>query len=149
MADLLYTYKPEEEFGLAGLSASGGLDYSFLEGQWYVLAEYLYNGSSSSTSVKSGNLTGFSGEHFLYGAIQYLVNDYTSLTLACLSGLGDASFTPILQGEHELVQGFTLSMAAQAPLDRDLFFGDGNQGELGSKNMQERFLFNLKARLRF
>jgi hypothetical protein len=149
VADLLYTYNPEEGFGLAGLSASGGLDYSFLDGQWYVNAEYLYNGSSSSTSVQSGNLTGFSGEHFLYGAIQYLVNDYTSLTLACLSGLGDTSFTPILQGTHELVQGFTLSMTAQAPLDRDILFGDGHQGELGPKTMQERFLFTFKARLRF
>ena len=149
VADVLYTYNPEGEFGLPGLSASGGFDYSFLEGRWYVLAEYLYNGSASSTSVKSGNPTGFSGEHFLYGAVQYLVNDYTSLTLACLSCLQDASFTPILQGEHELIQGFTLIMAAQAPLDGDVLFGDGSRGELGPENRQARFLFTLKASLRF
>jgi hypothetical protein len=149
VADVLYTYHPEADFGLPGLSASGGFDYSFLDGHWYVLAEYLYNGSASSTSVKSGNLTGFSGEQFLYGAVQYLVNDYTSLTLACLSGLQDASFTPILQGEHELIQGFTLIMTAQAPLDGDVFFGDGSWGELGPENRQTRFLCTLKARLRF
>lgn len=149
VADLLYTYKSGEDFGLAGLSASGGFDYSFLDGQWYVLVEYLYNGSESSTSVQSGNLTGFSGDHFLYGALHYLVNDYTRLTLACLSGLRDCSFAPILTGEHELVQGFTLILSAQAPLDRDVFFGDGRRGELGPENSQDRFLFNFKARLRF
>ncbi|MDR2393016.1 MAG: hypothetical protein LBD93_02505 [Treponema sp.] len=149
VADVLYTYKPQEDFGFSGLSASAGLDYSFLEGQWYVLAEYLYNGSASATSVQSGNATGFSGEQFLYGAIQYRVNDYTSLTLACLSALSDGSFAPLLSGEHELIQGFTLSMSAQVPLDRDVFFKDGNLGELGPNNAQERFLFRFKTRLRF
>jgi hypothetical protein len=143
VADVLYTYNPEEGFGIPGLAAGAGLDYSFGEGKWYALAEYLYNGSSSSTSVQSGNPAGFSGEHFLYTVIQYLMNDYTNLSLACLSGLSDCSFTPILSAEHELFQGFTLSMSARVPLDRD------NRGELGPENSQARFLFNLKARLRF
>jgi hypothetical protein len=142
-ADVLYTYNPEEGFGLAGLAAGAGIDYSFGEGKWYALAEYLYNGSSSSTSVRSGSQTGFSGEHFLYTVIQYLMNDYTNLSLACLSGLSDCSFTPVLSAEHELFQGFTLSMSARVPLDRD------NRGELGPENSQARFAFNLKARLRF
>ncbi|MDR2633538.1 MAG: hypothetical protein LBC51_07955 [Treponema sp.] len=149
MADVLYTYTPQEDLGFSGLSASAGVDYSFLDGHWYVLAEYLYNGSASSTSRESGNVSGFSGEQFLYGAIQYLVNDYTRITLACLSALSDASFAPLLSAEHELVQGFILSLSAQVPLDRDVFFNDGKQGELGPRNTQERFLFRFKARLRF
>ncbi|MDR2247925.1 MAG: hypothetical protein LBE17_14850 [Treponema sp.] len=143
VADVLYTCDPEAGFGIQGLAASAGGDYSFWEGKWYVLAEYLYNGRSSSTSVQSGNSAGFSGEHFLYAVVRYLVNDYTSLSLACLSGLSDCSFAPILGAEHELFQGFTVSMSARVPLDRD------NRGELGPENSRVRFIFNLKARLRF
>jgi hypothetical protein len=149
--DLLYTYNREADTGIDGLSFSGGFDYSFLDGKCYVQAEYLYNGAASSTSVRSGNLTGFSGEHFLYTGLTWLYSDYTRFTLACLAGFSDISFVPILSAEHELFQGFTLSLSAQAPLDRDLFSGD--RGELGpippGASGGSRFLLTAKARLRF
>jgi hypothetical protein len=148
VADLLYTYNHEETTGIEGLSFSGGFDYSFLDGKWYVLAEYLYNGSASSTSIRGGNPTGFSGKNFLYTAASYFLSDYTSLTLACLSGFGDLSFVPILGAEHELFQGLTLSLSAQLPLDRDVFSGDGDHGELGPEKAGSRFLLTTKARLR-
>jgi hypothetical protein len=150
-ADLLYTYRPGEPPGTGGLSLSGGLDYSFGDGKWYVLAEYLYNGSASSTSARGGRGE-FFGEHFLYTAATWLINDYTSLGLACLSGFGDLSFVPILSAEHELFQGFTLSLSARLPLDRDVFSGDGNHGELGplppDSPAGSRFILTAKARLR-
>ena len=155
VADMLYTYDREAEAvdeGRAftngpafinGLAFSGGLDYSFLEGEFYVLAEYLYNGASSSTSADGGNLTGLSGDHFLYTGITWRFRDDTGLTLACLSGLGDPSFTPVLSTEHELFQGLTLSLSAQAPLDRELFSVGGPE------KAGNRFLLTAKARLRF
>ncbi|MDR1505705.1 MAG: hypothetical protein LBI67_01245 [Treponema sp.] len=151
--DLLYAYNREANTGLDGLSFSGGGDYSFGEGRWYVQAEYLYNGAASSTSVQSGNPAGFSGEHLLYTGATWLYTDYTSFTLACLSSLSDCSFAPVLSVEHELSQGFTLSLACRVPLDRDLFSGDGSRGELGplppGSGEGSRFILTAKARLRF
>jgi hypothetical protein len=75
------------------------------------------------------------------------------VTLACLSAFSDISFAPILSVEHELVQGFTLSLSGRVPLDRDLLFGDGNRGELGplppEAAMGSRFVLAAKARVRF
>jgi hypothetical protein len=152
VGELLYTFEPGEPADSGGLSCSGGRDYSFAEGKWYVLAEYLYNGSASSTSAHrvSG---GFFRENFLYTAATCRLDDYTSLTLACLSGFDDSSFVPILSAEHEIFQGLTLSLSAQAPLDRYSFRGDGNHGELGpappDSPAGSRFLLTAKARLRF
>ncbi|MDR0623307.1 MAG: hypothetical protein LBG10_02650 [Treponema sp.] len=153
VADLLYTYNREADRGIEGLAFSGGFDYSLPGGAWYMLAEYLYNGASSSTSVQSGGLTGFSGEHFLYTALRWLYNDYTTLTLACLSGFSDTSFSPILSAEHELFQGFTLSLSGRLPMDRSLFSGNGSRGELGplppGAAQGSRFILTADARLRF
>jgi hypothetical protein len=150
---MLYTDNREANTGIDGLSFSGGFDYSFFKGQWYVLAEYLYNGASSFTSARGGSPTGFSGEHFLYTALSWLYSDYTTLTLACLSGFSDISFSPVLSAEHELFQGFILSLSGRLALDRDLFSGDGNRGELGplppGASRGNRFILTAKARLRF
>ncbi|MDR2403973.1 MAG: hypothetical protein LBD78_08090 [Spirochaetaceae bacterium] len=152
-AELLYTHNPEEHTGLEGLAFSGGADYSFFDGRWYVLAEYLYNGASSSTSARSGNPAGFSGEHFFYTGISWLYDDLSAFTLACLSAFSDLSFSPVLSAEHELFQGFTLSLSGRFLLDRDLFSGDGNRGELGplppGASGGSRFILTVRARLRF
>jgi hypothetical protein len=152
-ADMLYAYNPEEGAGIEGLSFSGGLDYSFLEGKWYVQAEYLYNGASSSTSVWSGNVNGFSGEHLFYTGLSWLYSDYTTFTLACLASFSDISFVPILGAEHELFQGFILSFQGQIPLDRDLFASNGKRGEFGpvppDASGGRHFQASAKARLRF
>jgi hypothetical protein len=152
-ADLLYTVNPEKTAAIQGLSASGGFDYSFYEGKFLVLAEYLYNGEDSSTSTKTGNIYGFSCEHYLYISLKYLINDFTSLTTASLLNLSDFSARPILGVEHELFQGLTLSVSAQFPLDHYAFTGSGGRGELGpippGTGGTSRFIFTAGARLRF
>jgi hypothetical protein len=153
VADILYTYNAEAKTHIDGLSFSAGFDYSFFEGKLMVLAEYLYNGASSSTSINSGNLSGLSNENYLYTGFTFLFNDYTQATAALISGFNDVSFTPFISLEHELFQGCSLNLSAQIPLDRDLFSGDGNRGELGplppGSSLGSYFNFSGKIRLRF
>jgi hypothetical protein len=145
-ADMLYTYNREAETGIEGLSASAGFDYSFLDGRFYVLAEYLYNGGASSTA-------GLSNENCLYASLRCRIDDYTNASAALISGFNDVSFTPILGAEHEPFQGLTLSVSAQFPIDRSLFRDGGEKGEFGpvppGSDRGSRFNFNAKARLRF
>ncbi|MDR1374139.1 MAG: hypothetical protein LBJ24_04125, partial [Treponema sp.] len=89
VADMLYTWNREEGTGFEGLSASAGFDYTFPGGRFYVLAEYLSNGGASATSVKGGNLTGFSNGNCLYASVRYRINDYTSASAALVSGFND------------------------------------------------------------
>jgi len=127
--DLLYTYNHETGDSLDGLSLSVGADYSFFDGNLIVIAEYLYNGNTSSTAIGYGG--DFANNHYLYTGLTYRFNDFSNISLALISGLDDISFTPIVSFNHELFQGATLTIIAQVPLDRDLFNGDGNRGELG------------------
>jgi hypothetical protein len=151
--DLLYTANPEKGTGIQGFSASGGVDYSFYRGKFLVLAEYLYNGEDSSTSVKAGNRYGFSCEHYLYASLEYLCNDYTSVTAATLFNLSDLSARPVLSADYELFQGLTISASAQFPLDHYALTGSGGRGELGpippGTGGTGRFIFTAGARLRF
>ncbi|MDR0444556.1 MAG: hypothetical protein LBH44_14250 [Treponema sp.] len=149
--DALYVYNHEAWTEIDGLSFSLGADYSFLDGNLIVLAEYLYNGVSSSTAA------GFSNENYLYTGFTWRFNDYTNVTIALISCFDDVSFTPVVSLNHDLFQGATLTVTAQAPLDRDLFSGDGNRGELGpippdrlQPLLPERFghYFDLSAKLR-
>jgi hypothetical protein len=68
-----------------------------------------------------------------------------------MAALGDLSFTPVLGAEHELFQGFTLSLDCQIPLDRSL--SGGEAGEFGplppGRTAGRRFQGIIKARLRF
>jgi len=140
--DALYTYNhetmkesdffPKEKNDsslLDGLSFSAGADYSFLGGDLIVLAEYLYNGKKSATALGYGG--SFSNNHYLYTSFTYRFNDFTNMSAALLSGFDDVSFTPVISLNHDLFQGATLTITAQVPLDRNLFHGDGNKGELG------------------
>jgi hypothetical protein len=135
--DALYTWKPtdsnvEEGPGIDGLSFSLGADYSFFAGNLIALAEYLYNGAASSTAFDAEqNLFGRQNEHYLYASLTWRFNDYTTLGAALIAGISDGSVTPLLTLSHDLFQGCALTLSAQVPLDRDLFFGDGNRGELG------------------
>jgi hypothetical protein len=89
--------------------------------------------------------------------MRYIFSDYTNGGLACIFGLDDVSFTPVLSLEHDIFQGLTLSLSAQVPLDRDLFTGNGQRGELGpipsgqpaDAAQGTRFVFTAKLRLRF
>jgi len=145
--DALYSYNHEAKTGIDGLSLSAGFDYSFFKGDLIVLAEYLYNGSSSSTSRKGGG--SFVNEHYLYTGFTWRFDDLTSAGLALISGFSDISFTPIVSFNRDLFQGATLIFSAQIPLDRDLFSGDGNRGWLGPFSLGRYFYCNVKLRLRF
>jgi len=127
--DTLYTYNHEAETKHDGLSFSAGLDYSFFDGDLIVLAEYLYNGETSSTALNYGG--NFSNNHYLYTGITWRFNDFTNMNAALISGFDDISFTPVISLNHDLFQGAALTITAQIPLDRDLFYGDGRRGELG------------------
>ena len=127
--DLLYSYNHEHGTGLDGLAVSFGFDYSLFRGSLLVVAEYLFSGSASSTSASGGGH--FFNEHYLYTGFTWLFNDFTNAGIALISGFGDLSFTPVVTFSHALFQGATLTLTAQIPLDRHLFSGDGNRGELG------------------
>jgi hypothetical protein len=149
--DALYTYNSEAKTRLDGLSFSFGADYSFFDGNFIVLAEYLYNGEKSATSVYGGG--SFSNEQYLYTCFTWRFNDFTNISAALISGFDDVSFTPVISLNHDLFQGVTLTLTAQVPLDRDLFSHDGNRGELGpipsGSNIGRYFDFKAKIRLRF
>ncbi|MDR2952753.1 MAG: hypothetical protein LBU82_05885 [Treponema sp.] len=145
--DALYSYNHEQKTGINGLSISGGFDYSFFDGDLIVIAEYLYNGASSSTSIHAGG--SFANEHYLYTGFTWRFDDLTTAGIALVSGLSDASFTPIVNFNRELFQGATLILSAQIPLDRDLFSGNGRHGELGPSLSSKYFDSGVKLRLRF
>jgi hypothetical protein len=148
--DMLYTANPGAGASVDGLSAGAGFDYSFYEGKYIVLVEYLYNGAASSTSINSGNALGFSKKNYLLTSLSYALNDYTNITVSLVSLFDDLSFTPMLGAEHDLFQGLTLGLSAQMPMDSDLFRGDGNRGELGPlpPGSGAGSYFNLNARLK-
>ena len=145
--DALYAYNNEAGTKIDGLSCSLGADYSFFGGDLIVLAEYLYNGATSSTSLGSGG--SFSNENYLYTSLTWRFSDYTNVSAALISCFDDVSFTPVLTLNHDLFQGATLIVSAQIPLDRDLFSGDGNRGELGPLHIGSYFDCSAKLRLRF
>jgi hypothetical protein len=147
-ADLLYAYNHSAGTDIDGLSASAGLDYSFYDGKFYVLAEYLFSGTVSATS-RQEILTGFSNRNYLYASIRYSFTDYTNASLACLTGFDDISFAPIITVEEELFQGLTLSLSSRIPLDQDVFSGSGEHGEFGPVTTGSHVFFTVKARLRF
>jgi hypothetical protein len=161
LADLLYSWNPQSAPGIDGLAASAGFDYSFYRGKFYCLAEYLYSGAASVTAGERWDgspeepipAAGLGHRHYLYALILYHWSDYTNTSLACAAGLEDLSFTPMLSVEHELLQGLTVILRGQVPLDRDVFTGNGKQGEFGplppGSSRGQRFQFTAKARLRF
>jgi hypothetical protein len=146
---MLYTLDPASPKGIDGLSAGAGFDYSFLDGRLYLLAEYLFNGAASSTALGPENSAGFSGEHFLYWMIRYGFNDYTSLSAAEIFCFTDCSFSPVLRLDYEIFQGLTLNLSARVPLDKTVFPGGGEKGELGPENSKTRIFISAGARLRF
>jgi hypothetical protein len=127
--DALYTYNYGAKTKHDGLSLSFGADYSFVGGDLLILAEYLYNGKTSATSIYGGG--SFSNEHYLYTGFTWRFNDFTNISAALISCFDDVSFTPIISFNHDLFQGVTLTLTAQVPLDRDLFYRNGKRGELG------------------
>ena len=148
--DGLYTLDADSPNGIDGLSIGAGFDYSFFGGDLYLLAEYLFNGKDSSTSINGGGSR--TNYHYLYGSALYRFNDFSSLSLSALFCFDDLSFQPIAAFNYELFQGFTLNLTVNVPLDRSVFSG-GRAGELGPlpPGMKEgaRLLIMAGAKLRF
>jgi hypothetical protein len=135
--DALYAYNPEEKTGLDGLSISAGISLSFFGGDLIAQAEYLYNGESSVTAYDfEKNQLGMLNEHYLYTGFTWLLNDYTNINIALISGFEESIYTPIIVLNHDLFQGALLSFSMQMPLYREVFTGDDN------------FNFNSTVRLR-
>jgi len=145
--DALYTLNPGETSGADGLAASASVDYSFLDGDLYLAAAYLFSGAASASSLP------FQNNHYLYGSALYRFTDYTSAALAVVVCLDDLSFQPVISAETELFQGFTLSLQAMVPLDADTLTGSGSRGELGpvspGASGGSRFNLTFKVRFRF
>ncbi|MDR0378057.1 MAG: hypothetical protein LBH70_09725 [Spirochaetaceae bacterium] len=149
LADALYTYNHDQGTGIEGLAACAGLDYSFYDGKFYALAEYLYSGSYSSTAEGAG----LANRNYLYALLRYSWNDYTNTGLAGMICFDDWSFSPILTTEYELFQGFTLGLTVRVPLDREVFGANDAAGELGplppGHAAGARAFLTMSGRLRF
>jgi hypothetical protein len=148
VTEALYTLNPDAPEFLPGLSAAAGFDYSFFDGKLYALAEYLYSGTESVSAAGPANPQGRRNNHYLYGTLAWLWNDYTSITLDAGICLDDPSAVPSLTWEHEPAQGITLSLEARTPLD-GTSFGNGNTGEFGPAASGSRFSFTGGLRVKF
>jgi len=146
VVDGLYTLNPENLKGIDGLSVGAGFDYSFLDGDLYVLAEYLFNGSSSATALGFGG--NWSNNHYLYGTALYRFNDHCNLGLSTVFCFDDLSFSPFATLNYELFQGLSFSLNCRVPLDKKTI-GDGEAGELGPGRTGAKFTADAGIRLRF
>jgi hypothetical protein len=141
LADTLYRYDPVGTFDHEGLALSAGADYTF--GKLYVLAEYLYNGKNSASHRTAGGM--FTTRSLLAATFLYTLSDLTNITVQGLWSLDDRSLLPSLVFSHDLMQGFTLTVSAQVPLD----LADSDiLGELGPEAMGQRFSLSAGVRLR-
>ena len=140
--DALYTAQKGRE-GLDGLEAAAGADYSFLNGDLYVLAQYLYNGGGRFGALE------LTQTHYLYGSLLYRINDYTSAGLDCAASLEDGSASPALTFTHEPFQGLTLSLSGRVPMDARTFLPGELEGELGPRSTGARALITAKIKAKF
>ena len=135
--DALYTFNYEARTGIDGLSFSAGADYSFFDGNLFVLAEYLYNGENSSTAFDiNSNVFGGRDRHYFYAGATWRFNDFTNMTGALILSFDDFSFTPLITLNHDLFQGAVLTIMAQMRMDSNTFSDNGS------------LVFNCSAKLR-
>ena len=93
------------------------------------------------TILAQVSLADYDGLSFSAGA------DYSFISAVLISGFDDVSFTPVLSLNHDLFQGTTLTITAQAPIDRALIYCDDRHGELGPHSYY--FYSSAKVRVRF
>lgn len=141
LADTLYRYDPAGTFDHEGLALSAGADYTF--GKLYMLAEYLYNGINSASNRTAGGM--FAARNLLAATFRYTISDLTGITAQGLWSIDGRSFLPSLVFSHDLMQGFTLTVSAQVPLD---LAGNDPPGELGPEATGQRFSLVTGVRLR-
>jgi hypothetical protein len=147
-AEALYTLNPDSPEFSPGLAFAAGFDYSLFDGKLYLLAEYLYSGTVSVSAAGPANPRGRRNNHYLYGTLAWLWDNYTSITLGAGISLDDPSASPSLTWEHEAFQGIVLSLEARLPLDGECF-RNGNAGEFGPAASGSRFSFTGGLRVKF
>jgi len=165
--DATYALIPADGVGLDGLEAAVGVDYSFMDGKLYALAQYLYNGpgmlhpdedltrlDAAIADVIAGTAPKdtvgvYNRRNYALVQAQYSFSDYTRAGLSCLAGLDDLSFSPTLSVEHEPFQGMTLTVIARAALDERTLTGSGERGELGPEHTGAYATLSATAKLRF
>ncbi len=126
---------------------AAGIDYSLADGKIYLLAQYFFNGASSSTPGAPGT-PGLQQRHYMLGTVAWQYSDYTNFTASCTASPEDGSFLPSVTLTHEPFQGFTVTLAGRMPLDSSSFGGNGS-GEFGPSCLQERGSVSLGARMKF
>jgi hypothetical protein len=137
--EALYTYNHAAKTEIDGLSACASLDYSFFEGKLIVLAEYLYNGETSSTAYDPvKNILGMKNRHNIYTGFTWRFSEITDLNIALVSSFKETSFTPIVTLNHDLFQGATLTFLVQVPIEKDI-----------SNDWRANFFGSVRLRLRF
>lgn len=158
--DATYVLVPADGLGLDGLEAAVGVDYSFMDGKLYALAQYLYNGPGMldpdedltrlDAAIAAGaDVAAYNRRNYALVQAQYGFSDYTRAGLSCLASLDDLSFSPALSVEHEPFQGMTLTVIARAALDERALTGSGERGELGPEHIGAYVTLSATAKLRF
>ncbi len=138
------TTAPSARGASSWVKAAVGADYSFLDGELYVLGQYYYNGAR----VPAGEVSDFYRRHYLFANLLWKASDYTRAGLSALVSLEDGSFAPTLDFEHDLTRGVVLSAEGRAFIDAgDL--GLGRRGEFGSAGVGTTATFAFKATVRF
>ena len=127
-----------------GLMAALGADYSLLDGDLYLLAQYLYSGGGALDPRE-----GYGPRNYVYAAANWRIDDYSSAALDCGASLDDFSAVPSLTLSHEPFQGMALSISGRLPLDERTFSSSGNRGEFGPVAAGRSFSLSAKAKLRF
>jgi len=155
--DATYALLPADGVGLDGLEAAVGVDYSFMDGKLYALAQYLYNGPGmldpdedlTRLYAAGADIGVYNRRNYALVQAQYSFSDYTRAGLSCLAGLDDLSFSPALSVEHEPFQGMTVTVIARAALDERTLTGSGERGELGPERAGAYASVSATAKLRF
>lgn len=166
--DMLYTTDGGGS-GRDGLELAFGADYSLLDGDLYLLAQYFYNGDGPLEGDESlddlygtseweelpveeripiEGYTDYYRRHYLYLSGTYSVSDYTRFILSSLFGMEDQSMLPALVFEHEPFQGLTVSLTGRLPIDPE-FFGGSEEGELGAESLGYYNSILASAKMKF
>lgn len=125
-----------------GLAAAAGLDYTLPGSGIYLLAEYLFSGSTAVSPP-------LAHRDYLFVIARYPAATDLSLGLSCLGGLDDLSALFTAFCEYEIVQGLTLQAALLLPIDRGILDAGAACGEWGSTSLAFRRMFRLGAKMRF
>ncbi|MCX7024672.1 MAG: hypothetical protein NT080_08635 [Spirochaetes bacterium] len=156
------------------MEASLGVDWSFLDGDVYMTAAWLFNGpgvldpgddpgelyldgadpwyetSPYGRLPAAGAVPGaLNGRHYAQATLLWSVDDYTRATFSVLASPFDLSFVPAIALEHEPAQGLVLAAECRAAVDGHILSPDGKRGELGPDNTGTFATLSLRATLRF